>query len=113
MADAGIEHVRMAEFSWAVIEPERGEFDFEWLDEAVELVGEYGMEAVLCTPTATPPKWLVDEHPEILQEERDGTVRGFGSRRHYCFNSPVYREETERVVRRMAEHYADNDTVVG
>jgi beta-galactosidase len=113
MADAGIEHVRMAEFAWAVIEPERGEFDFEWLDEAVELVGEYGMEAVLCTPTATPPKWLVDEHPEILQEERDGTVRGFGSRRHYCFNSPVYREETERVVRRMAEHYADNDTVVG
>jgi len=56
MADAGIKHVRMAEFSWAVLESERGAFDFEWLDEAVDLIGEYGMKAVLCTPTATPPK---------------------------------------------------------
>lgn len=33
----------------AVLEPEYGEFDFGWLDEAVELAGEHGMEAVLCT----------------------------------------------------------------
>jgi len=36
MADAGLEYVRMAEFSWGVLEPERGTFDFEWLDEAIE-----------------------------------------------------------------------------
>jgi beta-galactosidase len=113
MAEAGLEYVRMAEFSWARLEPERGQFDFEWLDAAVELIGEHGMEAILCTPTATPPKWLVDERPEILQEEPDGTVRDFGSRRHYCFNSPAYREETRRIVRIMAEHFADNPHVAG
>jgi len=67
MADAGLEYVRMAEFSWGVLEPERGTFDFEWLDEAIELIGDHGMQAVLCTPTATPPKWLVDERPSIRQ----------------------------------------------
>ncbi|MFC4543222.1 beta-galactosidase [Halosolutus amylolyticus] len=113
MAAAGIEYVRMAEFSWAVLEPERGEFDFEWLDEAVELVGDHGMQAVLCTPTATPPKWLVDERPEILQEEPDGTVREHGSRRHYCFNSRSYREETERIVTKLADRYADDPHVAG
>ncbi|MFC7095761.1 beta-galactosidase [Halobaculum marinum] len=113
MVEAGIEVVRMAEFSWGRIEPTRGEFDFEWLDEAVALLGEAGIDVVLCTPTATPPKWLVDERPEILQEEPDGTTRAFGSRRHYCFNSDAYREETERVVTRMADHYADNPHVVG
>ncbi len=113
MAEAGLEYVRMAEFSWGVLEPTRGEFDFEWLDTAIELVGDHGMEVVLCTPTATPPKWLVDAHPEILQEERDGTVRAFGSRRHYCFNSEQYHEETERVVTRMADRYADNPHVAG
>ncbi|QRV17790.1 beta-galactosidase (plasmid) [Haloterrigena salifodinae] len=113
MADAGIEYVRMAEFSWGVLEPERGAFDFEWLDEIVGLVGEYGMEAVLCTPTAAPPRWLVEERPEIRQRDRDGTVRDVGSRRHYCFNSDAYREETERVVRAMAERYADDPRVVG
>jgi len=113
MADAGFEYVRMGEFSWAVLEPERGQFDFEWLDEAVDLVTEHGMEAVLCTPTATPPKWLVDERPEILQEDRDGTLRGFGSRRHYCFNSETYREETARIVTRLAERYDDAPGVAG
>ena len=113
MAEAGIEYVRMAEFSWGVLEPERGAFDFSWLDEAVEVLGEQGLKIVLCTPTATPPKWLVDERPEILQAEMDGTPREFGSRRFYCFNSPAYREETERVVSRMVDRYADNDHVVG
>ncbi|WP_142859282.1 beta-galactosidase [Salinigranum halophilum] len=113
MAAAGIDVVRLAEFSWAVLEPERGAFDFEWLDEAVATLAEAGLDVVLCTPTATPPKWLVDERPEIRQADPDGTPRAFGSRRHYCFNSPAYREETRRVVSRMADHYADRPSVVG
>lgn len=113
MAEAGIEYVRMGEFAWGRVEKERNEFDFEWLDSALDLLAEYEISAVLCTPTATPPKWLIDEHPEILQRERDGTVREFGSRRHYCFNSSAYREETERIVSRMAERYASHSAVVG
>ncbi|PSQ25578.1 beta-galactosidase [Halobacteriales archaeon QS_9_68_17] len=113
MADAGLEYVRMAEFSWGRVEPERGTFDFEWLDEAIDLVAEHGMAAVLCTPTATPPKWLVDERPNVRQRDRDGTVRNWGSRRFTCFNSPAYREETERVVERFAERYADDPAVAG
>lgn len=113
MADAGIEYVRLAEFSWSVIEPERNKFDFSWLDEAIGVLADHGLKVVLCTPTATPPKWLVDEHPEILQSERDGTPRHFGSRRHYCFNSPQYRTETQRIVSAIASHYADTPAVVG
>ncbi|SFK64779.1 beta-galactosidase [Halogranum rubrum] len=113
MAEAGIEYVRLAEFSWAVLEPERGHFEFDWLDEAIEVLGAQGLKVVLCTPTATPPKWLVDERPEILQADIDGTPRHFGSRRFYCFNSPAYREETDRIVSRLAERYGDNPHVVG
>ncbi|WP_435065088.1 beta-galactosidase [Halobaculum sp. EA56] len=113
MAAAGLDVVRLAEFSWSTVEPERGAISFEWLDEAVETLAAEGLDVVLCTPTATPPKWLVDEHPEILQTERDGTVRGFGSRRHYCFNSEVYRRETARIVEAFASRYADTDAVIG
>jgi len=113
MADAGLEVVRLAEFSWSRIEPEPGGISFEWLDEAIETLAAEGLSVVLCTPTATPPKWLVDEHPGILQEEPDGTVRGFGSRRHYCFNSAAYHEETDRIVGAMADHFADADAVIG
>ncbi len=113
MAEAGIEYVRMGEFAWERIEPERGTFDFEWLDTALSLIDDHGLEAILCTPTATPPKWLVDEYPEIHQRDLDGTVRGFGSRRHYCFNSARYRAETERIVSILAERYADHPAIAG
>lgn len=113
MADAGVEYVRMAEFSWAVLEPERGSYQFDWLDEAIATLAERDLKVVLCTPTATPPKWLVDRHPEILQTDRDGIPRQFGSRRHYCFNSAIYRRETHRIVSEMADRYADEDAVVG
>jgi len=113
MAAAGLEYVRMGEFSWSRLEPEPGDVRFDWLARAVDLVADHGMAAVLCTPTATPPKWLVDEHPSILQEEPDGTTRHYGSRRHYCFNSGAYREETERVVAAMADRFADEPAVAG
>ncbi|MEY7851035.1 beta-galactosidase [Natrarchaeobius sp. A-rgal3] len=113
MADAGLEYVRMGEFSWSRLEPARGEFDFEWLETVLEYVGDRGMQAVLCTPTATPPRWLVDDHPDILQENRDGTTRHFGGRRHYCFNSQAYALETDRIVTRLAERFADHPVVAG
>lgn len=113
MSESGIEYVRMAEFSWNRMEPEPGTYEFEWLEEAVDLVSDYGMKAVLCTPTATPPKWLVDEYPDIRQEKPDGTLLEFGSRRHYCFNSPEYHRESRRIIGKMAERFADNEHVTG
>jgi beta-galactosidase len=113
MAEAGLSVVRMGEFAWSRLEPRRGELDLDWLSEAVDLVAEHGMDAVLCTPTATPPKWLVDDRPSILRESRDGTVQEHGSRRHYCFNSTAYREETERIVTAVADRFADHPAVIG
>ena len=113
MAETGIEYVRMGEFAWNRFEPEPGEYEFGWLEEAVDLVGEQGMESVLCTPTATPPKWLVEEYPDVRQERPDGTPLEFGSRRHYCFNSPEYWRESRRIVERLADHFAGNEHVAG
>ena len=42
---------------------------------------------MLGTPTAAPPKWLMDEFPEIAPIDEQGRPRGFGSRRHYTFSS--------------------------
>jgi len=113
MAEADVSVVRMGEFAWSVLEPRRGEFELGWLADAVELVGDHGMDVVLCTPTATPPKWLTDERPSILRATIDGTTHEHGSRRHYCFNSAAYREETERIVTTLAERFADQPAVVG
>jgi beta-galactosidase len=111
MREMGIRHVRIGEFAWSVIEPAPGRLDWAWLDRAIETLHAEGLGVVLGTPTAAPPNWLVDAHPEILAVDAQGRPRGFGSRRHYCFSSPVYRKESARIVRLMAERYGRADAV--
>jgi len=113
MAELGIGHVRIGEFAWAMIEPEPGRFDWGWLDRAIDTLGGAGLKVVLGTPTATPPKWLVDAHPGILARDEQGRPRRFGSRRHYCFSSPLYREESRRITTAVAERHGRHEAVVG
>ena len=37
MADAGLTWVRIGEFAWKRLEPNEGQFEFEWLDKAIDL----------------------------------------------------------------------------
>ncbi len=113
MREAGMEVVRMAEFSWAKMEPELGVFDFAWLDEAIEVLGKEGIKIVLGTPTATPPIWIIERNPEILPVNLDGTKLGFGGRHHCCQSNSVYRNHIGRFVRTMARHFSGNPHVIG
>jgi len=112
MVAMGISLVRIGEFAWGRIEPEPGNFDWEWLDRAIETLGNAGLKIILGTPTATPPKWLVDRDPTMLAVDRHGRARGFGSRRHYCFSSQTYRMECARIVDAMAKRYGQHRAIV-
>ncbi|MEX3984484.1 beta-galactosidase [Paraburkholderia sp. EG287A] len=111
MKALGIAQVRIAEFAWSRIEPTPGEFDWGWLDRAIDTLGDAGLQVVMCTPTATPPKWLIDQHPDILPVGADGRVRGFGSRRHYDFSSPAYYEASRRICEAVAARYGQHPAV--
>ena len=112
MADAGLSLVRMGEFAWAELEPEAGRFELEWLDEAIGLFAEQGLEIVLGTPTAAPPIWLVREHPDILPLAADRHRVGFGTRRHYCPNAPAMLEATDRIVAALGQRFGPDARVV-
>jgi beta-galactosidase len=113
MADLGLSLVRLGEFAWYALEPAPGEFRMEWLDEAIEVLAGEGLQVVLGTPTAAPPAWLVEAHPEILPLGDDGHRAGFGHRRHYCPNQPAFVAATERVVTEMARRYGGDRRVIG
>jgi beta-galactosidase len=112
MKALGLSQVRLGEFAWSRIEPERGRFDFAWLDEAVEVLHAAGLSIVMCTPTATPPKWLVDAMPDMIAIDASGRPRRFGSRRHYCFSHRGYRAESRRITRAIAERYGRHPAVI-
>jgi beta-galactosidase len=113
MAELGLTYVRIGEFAWSAIEPDPGRFDWGWLDRAVETLGNAGLKIVMGTPTATPPKWLVDRYPDVLPFDEHGRVRRFGSRRHYCFSSETYRRESRRITEAVAARYGNHNAVAG
>jgi beta-galactosidase len=111
MVDIGIKQVRIGEFAWSRIEPEPGIFNWDWLDRAIETLAAQDLEIVLGTPTATPPKWLVDRDPDMLAVDKHGRPRQFGSRRHYCFSSLTYRTQCARIVTAMAQRYGKHPAI--
>ncbi|RMD48374.1 MAG: beta-galactosidase, partial [Alphaproteobacteria bacterium] len=112
MREVGISVVRIGEFAWSRLEPEPGRMDWGWLDRAFDTLARAGLGVVLGTPTATPPRWMLDRHPDMLPEDRHGRRRGFGSRRHYSFAHPGYRAECARITEALARRYGRHPALV-
>ncbi|EFL89239.1 beta-galactosidase [Ahrensia sp. R2A130] len=112
MVECGITVVRIGEFSWSRIEPSRDDFQFEWLDDAVEVLAKAGLNIVMGTPTATPPKWLVDEMPDMVAVDAQGNPRKFGSRRHYDFSHIGFRVESRRITEIFAKRYGEHPAII-
>ena len=108
MKEAGVNLLSVGIFSWALLEPREGEYDFAWLDEVLDNLAGTGIKVALATATAAPPAWLVRKHPEVLPVTAEGTVLERGSRRHYSPSSAVYRRYATGITRKLAERYKDH-----
>jgi len=113
MAELGFQFTHFAEFAWARMEPEEGNFQFEWLDKAISLANKHGLKVILCTPTPTPPAWLTNKYPQVLLKSESGRKQQHGSRLHINGTNKVYRFYASRIIRKMAERYGDDKRVWG
>ncbi|WP_310739532.1 beta-galactosidase [Microbispora sp. H10830] len=105
MRAAGVNIVSLAIFSWARIQPSEDVWDFDWLDEAMDLLHAHGIAVDLATATASPPPWLSANHPEILPVDQQGRTVWPGARQHWRPTSPVFRRHALRLTRALAERY--------
>jgi beta-galactosidase len=113
MAEAGVNVVRLAEFAWSLLEPEPGHFDFDWLDRALDVLDAHGIRAVLGTPTASPPPWVMAILPDAYRVLPSGQRMTYGNRREYCPTHPGYRKRGHIITQAMGAHYAQHPTVIG
>jgi len=113
IAATGMNVVRMGEGAWSVWEPEEGRYEFAMFDQALELCQKHGLNAIMGTPTYTPPAWLTERYPEVLRASFDGSRLVHGSRRHYNYTSPVYRAKSDAITEQLARHYRDHPMVIG
>ncbi|OZG61755.1 beta-galactosidase [Bifidobacterium lemurum] len=106
-----LEHAHINEatinvFSWTLLQPDEGEYDFATLDRIVALLVRHKFNIVLATSTAALPAWLVRTHPEVIRTESNGRRHVFGGRHNFCPNSAVFRALSGELASRVAERYA-------
>jgi len=113
IAVLGLQIVHMGEAAWSALEPRQGEYDFQWLSDCVELAARRNLQVLLCTPTAFPPLWLIDQHPEILPVDDAGRRKRWGSPRCYSPTAPAMREAASRIVSALADRFANHPAIIG
>ncbi len=112
MVKAGINAVRMGEFAWGLYEPEEGKYQFDWMRRAMDVMGRFGLQVVLGTPTAAPPVWLAQKHPEILPVDANGLRYNEGTRRAYCMNNDTYWEYSRKIVTALAKELGNHPSLI-
>ena len=113
MEQAGINVVRVGESTWSLWEPEDGRFEFAWMDRIIERLARAHIRVILGTPTYSIPPWMFKKHPEILVTRLDGRRATYGMRQNMDITNPDFLRYSERVIRKITEHYRDNRSVIG
>ncbi|WP_270165847.1 beta-galactosidase [Paenibacillus sp. SYP-B4298] len=99
-------------FGWSAIEPEEGVYRFEWLDSIMDRVAEQGGHIILATPSGARPAWMSEKYPEVLRVEANRVRNLHGVRHNHCFTSPIYRQKTQEMNRKLAERYKEHPALI-
>ena len=113
MKEAGLTVVRVGESTWSLFEPQDGQFEFAWMDRIIDALHKAGIKVILGTPTYSIPSWLAAEHPEVLSQTWDGGQSHYGIRQNMDLLNDTYRRYSERIIRKMMEHYAQHPAIIG
>lgn len=112
MKEAHVNCATLGVFSWSVLEPEEGVFDLDWLEEIINNLYANGIYTILATPTGAKPAWLAHKYPETRRVSRSNVREHHGVRHNHCMQSPVYREKTGIIIRKLAERFGNNPAVI-
>lgn len=111
--ELGVNCLRVGEFAWGRMEPEEGKYDFAWLVRVVDKLHENGIATVMCTPTCTPPRWMLNKYPEMRRIMPDLIRSDVSSRCHVCKSSLVAREKNRKIVTEMAKAFSGAKGIIG
>ncbi len=106
MQQAGVNLVSIGIFSWALLEPSPGQYEFGWLDRIMALLHEGGIAVDLANASATPPPWFSHRHPQSLLVDVNGVQRSYGARQGFCPSSSDYRKQAAALTTAIVQRYS-------
>lgn len=112
MLQANCNEMNVGIFSWAMLEPREGEFDFSFLDEIIDKIYNAGGRVILATPSGARPRWLAEKYPEVLRWTENLVPMHYSSRHNHCYTSRVYREKVAKINGMLAQRYGSHPAVI-
>ena len=109
----GLNVLRVGEFAWSKMEPREGEYQFDWLLSVVDKLYAAGIHTVMCTPTCTPPRYMLDKYEEMRSVSEHGVRCQTSWRCHPCKTSPKMREKNRQIVTEMAKTFGSHPAIIG
>lgn len=109
---AHINQVSLGIFSWSMLEPEEGVYQFEWMADIIERLYQNGISVFLATPSGARPKWMADKYPEVLRVDESRHRNLYGLRHNHCYTSPIYREKTRKINMELARRFGNHPGVI-
>jgi beta-galactosidase len=79
----------------------------------IDLCRRHGIKVILGTPTYCAPAWVSHQYPEVLRWNVERQPMRHGSRRNLNYTSPKYLELSDRICAALADHYKDDEQVIG
>lgn len=112
MKKANINTVTLGVFSWSMLEPKEGEFNFKWLEDIIDNLYNNDIKVILATPSGSRPRWLAEKYPEVLRTREDRTRYLYGERHNHCYTSPIYREKVSIINKQLAKRFGNHKAVI-
>ena len=112
MHKAGVNMVTLAAGAWPWLEPREGEYAFDWLDDALNILRDNGIRVILCAQGQVCPSWLARHYPGALHTAADGTRPAPQETGGLCPSHTARRKKVREIDEQLARRYGTHPAVL-
>ncbi len=109
---AGMNVIRIAESTWATMEPEEGIYNFYHIDRVLDACEKNDIAVIIGTPTYAVPAWLVKKYPAIMVTTEKGQAL-YGARQIMDITNEDFLRHAGNAIDKLIAHVADRSCVIG
>jgi beta-galactosidase len=109
---AGMNVIRIAESTWATMEPEEGVYHFKHIDRVLDACEKNQIAVIIGTPTYAVPAWMAKKYPDVMVTTSQGQAI-YGARQIMDITNEDYLRLAKSAIEALISRVAHRECVIG